>query len=52
MLVALSNFSMYYTWRNIKRSYKNTSAPTRSEKVELPDRLYSPSDIKDYLHLE
>ena len=30
--VALSNLSIYYTWKNIKKSYKNnkfkTSAPT------------------------
>ena len=32
---ALSNFSIYYTWRNIKSSYKNNkfkiSAPTSSD---------------------
>ena len=32
--VALSNLSIYYTWKNIKRSYKNNkfkiSAPTGS----------------------
>ena len=50
--VALSNLSIYYTWRNIKRSYKNnrfkTSAPTRNEEFKLPDGLYSVSDIQDY----
>ena len=39
--VALSNFSIYYTQRNIKMSYKNNkfkiSAPTWNEKFELPD---------------
>ena len=50
--VALSNLSIYYTWRNIKRSYKNNrfkiSAPTRNEEFELLDGLYSVSDIQDY----
>ena len=35
-----------------KRSYKNNrfkiSAPTRNEEFELPDGLYSVSDIQDY----
>ena len=39
--VALSNLSIYYTWRNIKKSYKNNklkiSAPKWNEKFELPD---------------
>ena len=34
--VALSNLSIYYTWKNIKKSYKNNrfkvSAPTCNEK--------------------
>ena len=50
--VALSNLSIYYTWRNIKRSYRNNrfkiSAPTRNGEFELPDGLYSVSDIQDY----
>ena len=50
--VALSNFSMYYTWKNIKSSYKNNkfkiSAPTWSDEFELPDGSYSISDIQDY----
>ena len=50
--VALSNLSIYYTWKNIKNSYKNNkfilSAPTWNEEFELPDRLYSVSDIQDY----
>ena len=37
---------------NIKKSYKNNkfkiSAPTWNEKLELPGRSYSLSDIKDY----
>ena len=50
--VALSNRSMYYTWKNIKSSYKNNkfeiSAPIWSDEFELPDGSYSISDIQDY----
>ena len=50
--IALSNLSIYYTWKNIKKSCKNNkfkvSAPTWNEEFELPDRLYSISDIQDY----
>ena len=50
--VALSNLSIYYTWKNIKYSYNNNkfkiSAPTWSEEFELPDGSYSVSDIQDY----
>ena len=50
--VALSNLSIYYTWKNIKSSYNNNrfkiSAPTWNEKFELPDGSYSVSDIQDY----
>ena len=50
--VALSNLSIYYTWKNIKSSYNNNkfkvSAPTRNEEFELPDGSYSISDIQDY----
>ena len=49
---AISNLSMYYTWKNIKMSYKNNkfkvSAPTWNKEFELPDGLYSISDIQDY----
>ena len=51
--VALSNLSIYYTWKNIKSSYKNNkfkiSAPTWSDELELPDGSYSISDIQDYI---
>ena len=50
-ILALSNLSVYYTWKNIKSSYNNkfkTSASTRIDKFELPDELYSVSDIQDY----
>ena len=50
--VALSNLSIYYTWKNIKSSYKNNkfkiSAPTWNNEFELPDGSYSKSDIQDY----
>ena len=50
--VALSNLSIYYTWKNIKSSYNNNkfkiSAPTWDEEFELPDGSYSISDIQDY----
>ena len=47
--VALSNLSIYYTWKDIKGSYKNNKfkifAPTWSDEFELPDRSYLISDI-------
>ena len=50
--VALSNLSIYYTWKNVKNSYNNNkfkiSAPTWGEEFELPDGSYSVSDIQDY----
>ena len=50
--VSLSNLSVYYTWKNVKSSYINNkfkiSAPTWSEKFELPDGSYSISDIQNY----
>ena len=51
-VIASSNLSIYYTWRNIKTSYNNNkfkiSAPTWNDEFELPDGLYSVSDIQDY----
>ena len=51
-IIALSNLSIYYTWKNIKSSYNNNkfkiSAPTWNDKFELPDGSYSVSDIQDY----
>ena len=50
--VALSNLSIYYTWKNIKSSYNNNkfkiSAPRWSDKFELPDGSCSISDIQYY----
>ena len=46
------NFSIYNTWKNIKKSYKNNkfkiSTSTWNEEFELPDGSYSIPDIKDY----
>ena len=50
--IALSNLSIYYRWKNIKKLHKNNkfkiSAPTWNEEFELPDGSYSISDIQDY----
>ena len=44
--------SIYYTWKNIKKLYKNNKfkilAPTWNEEFELPDGSFSISDIQDY----
>ena len=51
-VIALSNLSIYYTWKNIKRSYNNNkfkiSAPTWNDELELSNGLYSVLDIQDY----
>ena len=48
-IIALSNLSVYYKWKNIKSSYNNNkfklSASIWSDKLELPDGSYSLSDI-------
>ena len=49
--VALSNLSIYYIWKDIKRPYKNSkfkiSALTWNEEFELHDGSYSISYIQD-----
>ena len=49
--VALSNFRIYCTWKNIKNSCNTNkfeiSAPTWNDKLELPDVSYSLSDIQN-----
>ena len=39
--MALANLSIYYTWKNVKSTYKNNkfkiSPPTWSQKFDLPD---------------
>ena len=51
-VIALSNLSIYYTWKNIKSSYNNNkfkiSAPTWNDEFELPDGSYSVSNIQDH----
>ena len=50
--MALANFSIYYTWKNIKSEYNNykfkISAPTWNDTFDLSDGSYSISDIQDY----
>ena len=50
--MALSNLSIYYTWKNIRSEYNNnkfkTSAPTWNDTFDLSDGSYSISDIPDY----
>ena len=50
--VTLSNLSIYYTWKNMKKSYENNkfkiSAPAWNGEFVLPDGSYSVSDIQDY----
>ena len=42
-VIALSNLSIYYTWKNIKSSCNNNefkiSAPTWNDEFELPDYI-------------
>ena len=51
-IIALSNLSIYYIWKNIRSSYNNSkfkiSALTWNDKFELPNGLYSVSDMQDY----
>ena len=51
-VIALSNLSIYYTWKNIKSSYSNNkfkiSAPTWNDEFELSGGSYSISVIQDY----
>ena len=51
-VIALSNLSIYYTWKNIESSYNNNkfkiSAPTWNDEFKLPDGWYSVFDIQDY----
>ena len=50
--VALSRLIIFYSWENIKKSYKNSKfkilAPTWNEEFELPDGSHYVSDIQDY----
>ena len=50
--MVFANFSIYYTWKNIKSEYSNNKfkilAPTWNNTFDLPDGSYSISDIQDY----
>ena len=50
--MALANFIIYYTWKNIKNAYNNNkfkiSAPTWNDEFDLPDGSCLISDIQDY----
>ena len=50
--IALPNRNIYYTWKNIEKSYNNNkfkiSAPAWNEEFELLDGSNSISDIQDY----
>ena len=51
--VNLQNVSIYYTWKNIRKRYRNNKlkiiARTWIDEFELPDGSYSFSDIQDYI---
>ena len=51
-VIALSNLSIYYTWKNIKSTYNNNkfkiSTPTWNDEFELPNGSYSVSNIQGY----
>ena len=53
--VALQNVSIYYTWKSIRKQYKNSKLKKRSstsiDEFELPDGSYSLSDIQIILNL-
>ena len=50
--MALTNLSIYYTWKNIKSESNNNkfkiSAPTWNNAFDLPGGFYSISDIQDH----
>ena len=51
--VALKNLSISYTWRNIRKQYKNNKfkiiAPTQNNEFSFPYGSYSVSDIQDFI---
>ena len=51
-VIALSNLSIYYKWKNIESSYNSNklkiSAPTWNDEFELPNGSYSVLEIQDY----
>ena len=51
--VALLNLSIYYTWKNIRKQYKNNKlkiiAPTYNDELGLADRSYAVWYIQNYV---
>ena len=51
--VALQNFSIYHTWKDIRKQYKNNQlkiiAPTWNYEFDLPNGFYFVSDIQEYI---
>ena len=49
--VASSNVTIYYSWKNIRKYYKNNkfkiSVPTWNEEFELTDGSHSLTDIQE-----
>ena len=52
-LNALQNLHLFYTWKNIRKQYKNNKlkiiAPTWNDEFQLQDASYSVSAIQDYI---
>ena len=46
--IAVSNLSIYYTWKNIKDTYNNNKFTISAPTFKLSDGSYSVSDIQDY----
>ena len=53
--IALTNFSIYYTWKNIKSEYQNNKfkihGPTWNVTFNSPDGSYNISDIQIILNM-
>ena len=51
--VSRQNLPNHYTWKNIRKQYKNNKlkliTPTWNDEFELPDSSYSVSDIPDFI---
>ena len=50
--IALSNLSIYYTWKKVKSDYNNNkfkiSAPTWNDAFDVPDDSYSIAALQNY----
>ena len=51
--VSRQNLPNHYTWKNIRKQYKNNKlkliTPTWNDEFELPDSSYFVSDIHDFI---